>query len=153
MVGKTPFGNDGADEIEDLFMAILNYAKTGTPTPKFPWFFPASAFDFISQLLKATPEERMSPQLMFEHPFLAEVTLDDLERKRLPAPYVPTIDDPTDTSNFEDDDAEDDSTDDEAEGDEGEESSSFREVASEKDEMLKQRAADFRLYPNFEPIV
>ena len=40
-----------------------------------------------------------------------------------------------------------------AEGDEGEESNSFREVASEKDEMLKQRAADFRLYPNFEPIV
>ena len=95
------------------------------------------------QLLQAEAEARPDTERMFAHPFLADAGRGAIESKSLAAPHVPVIEDATDTSNFDDDDEVDS---------EEEEESSFRAVDSEKDQLLKQRAADTKLYPNFDPV-
>ena len=96
------FDNSSTEESFTIFQSVHRFADSGTPAPSFSWFFNRPAKDFIQKLLVASPEGRLDANAMMAHPFLAEIDVLELERKALPAPYVPLIEDEGDgTSNFQ----------------------------------------------------
>ena len=147
LTGGTPFDNSSTEESCTIFQSVLRFADSGTPAPSFPWFFNRPAKDFIQKLLVASPEGRLDANAMMAHPFLAEIDVLELERKALPAPYVPLIEDEGDTSNFDTQAYEDDSDEDDDDDDD-----EVRVVDSTKDSALDVRCRKAKLFPAFEAL-
>eukprot|EP00041_Stephanoeca_diplocostata_P016716 m.330213 g.330213 ORF g.330213 m.330213 type:complete len:469 (-) comp20457_c2_seq1:2840-4246(-) len=85
---------------EELFGLILSKSV------KVPAYFSAEAKDCVLRLLNKNPELRLGGgatdgEEVLGHAFFASIDLDKLEKKELPAPFVPKIASETDTSNFD----------------------------------------------------
>jgi serine/threonine protein kinase len=67
----------------------------------------SSAKDFLARMIKKDPTRRLGSlaggeQDIFVHPFLASIDFQALRRLAIKAPYIPSIKDPLDATNFED---------------------------------------------------
>lgn len=86
---------------------MKTYAKIMHGKISFPSHFSKEAVDLIKKLLHHKPTKRLgvtkgSASAIKEHPFFANFDWKALYEKRLPAPIVPKIKGPEDTSNFDD---------------------------------------------------
>jgi serine/threonine protein kinase len=94
---RSPFQGDNEDEIYD---AIL------TSEPSFPAYLTMDTTDFIRNLLVKQPAKRLGsgingPDRVMAHEFFSEINWNDLYHKRVLAPFIPTVSNPTDVSNFD----------------------------------------------------
>ena len=72
---------------------------------KFPWFFNGTARQLIESLLDRNPISRLGSLGLgsldvLEHDFFDDLSFADLERKSIPAPYIPDISNQYDASKF-----------------------------------------------------
>lgn len=97
LLGQSPFRGDDEDEIFD---AILE------DEPLYPMSMPGDAVALLQRLLLRDPIRRLGAseadaEDIKRHPFFRDVNFDDVYHKRIPPPYFPTIGNPTDVSNFD----------------------------------------------------
>ena len=63
------------------------------------------AKDIIQKLLEKNPKKRLGAQKGLEeiknHPFFAKINFNDVEQKKLKAPFIPEIESDKDVSNFD----------------------------------------------------
>ena len=106
LVGSPPFETE---DIKETFITILRYER-GDASISYPWFFSSSAKSLIGELLNPAPESRATPSEACDHDFFGGINWTALEAKQIAAPFVPTIKDQYDISNFDDlgDDEEND---------------------------------------------
>lgn len=98
--GKTPFYREGMDQIQ-LFRCICK-GKYNFP----PGVMTPEMEDLIHQLFVLDPAKRIGSLAkgineIYVHPWFIGVDFAKLRQKELKAPWVPEIDDPLDTHNFE----------------------------------------------------
>ena len=67
---------------------------------KIPNYLSSYSKDIIIKLLKKTPSARISREMLFKHDFFRQIDFDKLFRKEIQPPHIPTIQDPTDLSHF-----------------------------------------------------
>ena len=109
LFGTTPFYVRGIDQ-KGLFKRIV---RGKWNIPKDHNKVNRSAIEFIWGMLQRRPAERLGCLAggyrdIKNHTWLQEVNFGKLIKKQIQAPWVPDVDDPLDTSNFESlDDAED----------------------------------------------
>ncbi|NXM08982.1 PKN2 kinase, partial [Tyrannus savana] len=97
LVGESPFPGD--DE-EEVFDSIVN------DEVRYPRFLSAEALAIIRKLLRKCPERRLGAgekdaEEIKIQPFFKGISWDALLARRLKPPFVPTLRDPTDISNFD----------------------------------------------------
>ena len=95
MTGEPPFVDDDPMEI---------YKKIVNQKHRLPFFFPKKCRNLIDSLLDKNPLKRLGTFRELDvkqHDWFDEVDFDDLLGKAVPPPYLPIIDNPTDTSNFD----------------------------------------------------
>jgi len=97
MMGDPPFVADDPMQI---------YAKIINAQLHLPFFFPKKARKIINELLTKNPLKRLGALRggslgVKEHEWFDPLDWGDLEEKIIPPPYLPIIDNPTDTSNFD----------------------------------------------------
>ncbi|MEE6514000.1 hypothetical protein FKM82_021914 [Ascaphus truei] len=97
MVGECPFPGD--DE-EEVFDSIVNEEV------RYPHFLSIEAINIIRKLLRKSPERRLGAGAgdageIKPQPFFQEVDWDALFARRLKPPFVPSLTDPSDVSNFD----------------------------------------------------
>ncbi|KAI8455917.1 AGC/PKC protein kinase [Phakopsora pachyrhizi] len=97
LLGQSPFRGDDEDEIFD---AILE------DEPLYPIHMPRDSVSILQKLLTRDPSRRLGggptdAEEIKAHPFFRETNWTDVYRKRVPAPYFPTINGPMDVSNFD----------------------------------------------------
>ena len=108
LLGRSPFAPpdyfDPSLVREHVFVGIIRYSWRGAEAaPPLPWCcFDKHAASFIKLMMRVEPTERPRPLECMAHPFFAGTDFLDMERRRIPAPYVPVIEGDTDTSNFVD---------------------------------------------------
>lgn len=71
-----------------------------------PDHFTTECRDFVCRLLERDPSKRLGCgeagfQDIIDHPWFASLNWDDLLQKKLPAPFVPRVDNPYDATNYE----------------------------------------------------
>jgi len=79
---------------------IIDYMKTGEGLD-FPDGFDSEAADIVRKLLNGSAKDRMGPAGAQAHPFFAPINWMELERGKVPAPFVPSVTSATDMSNFD----------------------------------------------------
>lgn len=94
---RSPFRGENEDEIYDAILA---------DEPLYPADTPRKLVNLVSKLLIREPDERLGsgPDDALEvmrHESFKHINWDDLYSKRVPAPFIPTIQSATDTSNFD----------------------------------------------------
>jgi len=97
LAGRAPFKSK-TDNPRDTFRNILQGVYT------IPMYISDTAADIIMQLLQDKPPKRLGYNGLKEirqHPFFKDIDWVALERRAVPAPYIPTIMNPLDTSNFD----------------------------------------------------
>ncbi|NWI95658.1 PKN2 kinase, partial [Pitta sordida] len=97
LVGESPFPGD--DE-EEVFDSIVN------DEVRYPRFLSTEALSIIRKLLRKCPERRLGAgekdaEEIKIQPFFKGIDWDALLARRLKPPFVPTLKDPTDISNFD----------------------------------------------------
>lgn len=97
LVGATPF------LANDTMKIYRNIMKN---SPQYPDTMSKEAKELIEKLLVTLPAKRIGSlkkghRDISGHAFFKPLSFDQLLKKQIPAPHVPTIDSPTDTSNFE----------------------------------------------------
>jgi len=97
----SPFFNEDADEME-LFRCVVE-----DPVPEIEEDISDEVWDLILKLLEKDPKQRIGSlkrgeRDILHHKWFKEVSLSDLRKKALKAPWLPDVKEPTDTSNFED---------------------------------------------------
>ncbi|KAG0142141.1 hypothetical protein CROQUDRAFT_673725 [Cronartium quercuum f. sp. fusiforme G11] len=97
LLGQSPFRGDDEDEIFD---AILE------DEPLYPIHMPRDSVSILQKLLTRDPLRRLGggptdAEEIKAHPFFRETVWEDVYRKRVPAPYFPTVNGPMDVSNFD----------------------------------------------------
>ncbi|NXC98704.1 PKN2 kinase, partial [Certhia familiaris] len=97
LVGESPFPGD--DE-EEVFDSIVN------DEVQYPRFLSTEALSIIRKLLQKCPERRLGAgekdaEEIKIQPFFKGIDWDALFARRLKPPFVPTLRDPTDISNFD----------------------------------------------------
>eukprot|EP00966_Prymnesium_polylepis_P333767 7389190-Prymnesium_polylepis.1 len=97
LVGQPPFVADNQ---------IDTYHKIMRGKYKIPQNFPKAAKDMISKLLCHNPAARLGTwkggaKDVINHEFFTPINWQELESRKVAVPYVPTIKDPLDTSNFD----------------------------------------------------
>jgi len=100
LVSEPPFNADERQGPLGIYKAILN------GKPKYPAGMSKMAKDLIQKLLVAVPAQRLGSltkghRAISGHPFFNAMDFSRLVKKEIPAPYVPTIKSPTDTTNFD----------------------------------------------------
>jgi len=103
LVGHAPFE---ADDPMDIYDNILHTDAA------FPCFFNGVARHLIDNLLDRNPISRLGSLGLgsldvIEHDFFDGLNFSELERREVPAPYVPDIANPFDAANFDYDEEED----------------------------------------------
>eukprot|EP00545_Synedropsis_sp_CCMP1620_P004630 CAMPEP_0119013792 /NCGR_PEP_ID=MMETSP1176-20130426/8976_1 /TAXON_ID=265551 /ORGANISM="Synedropsis recta cf, Strain CCMP1620" /LENGTH=829 /DNA_ID=CAMNT_0006966911 /DNA_START=183 /DNA_END=2672 /DNA_ORIENTATION=+ len=101
--GYTPFYKDGMDQIS-LFRAIVKGNFKYPRTRKS--LFSEKSKDLINRMLVIDPTQRLGSLArgekdIYRSAWFEEINFDKLKRKEIPAPWIPKIKDPLDTSNFE----------------------------------------------------
>lgn len=97
LLGQSPFRGEDEDEIFD---AILS------DEPLYPIHMPRDSVDILRKLLTREPDKRLGcgptdALEIMKHPFFADINWDDVYHKRIKPAFIPTLRDPTDTSNFD----------------------------------------------------
>jgi serine/threonine protein kinase len=97
LLQQSPFRGEDEDEIYDAILA---------DEPLYPIHMPRDSVSILQKLLTREPELRLGSgptdaQEIMSHAFFRDVNWDDVYHKRIPAPFIPQISNPTDTSNFD----------------------------------------------------
>uniref|UniRef100_A0A8D0HF72 Protein kinase N1 n=1 Tax=Sphenodon punctatus TaxID=8508 RepID=A0A8D0HF72_SPHPU len=97
LVGESPFPGDNEEEVFD---SIVNEEV------RYPRFLSSDTLSIIRKLLRKCPERRlgagkMDAEEIKTQPFFKEIDWDALFARRLKPPFVPSLRDPTDISNFD----------------------------------------------------
>lgn len=97
LLQQSPFRGEDEDEIYD---AILS------DEPLYPIHMPRDSVSILQKLLTREPELRLGSgptdaQEIMSHAFFRNINWEDVRAKRVPPPFIPTIKNPTDTSNFD----------------------------------------------------
>ncbi|KAF2869785.1 kinase C-like protein [Massariosphaeria phaeospora] len=97
LLQQSPFRGEDEDEIYDAILA---------DEPLYPIHMPRDSVSILQKLLTREPELRLGSgptdaQEIMSHAFFRNVNWDDVYHKRIPAPFIPQITSPTDTSNFD----------------------------------------------------
>ncbi|KAF2279503.1 uncharacterized protein EI97DRAFT_178538 [Westerdykella ornata] len=97
LLQQSPFRGEDEDEIYDAILA---------DEPLYPIHMPRDSVSILQKLLTREPERRLGSgptdaQEIMSHPFFRNINWDDVYHKRIPAPFIPQISNPTDTSNFD----------------------------------------------------
>ena len=87
----TPFADPSPYQLYENILSKKLTFPNGTEVTK----------SFISGLLQKNPASRLSEEEICAHPFFAGVDWKRAERRELSPPFVPTLNSPTDTSNFD----------------------------------------------------
>ena len=103
LCGLTPFYKDGMDQIA-LFRAIVK-GDFKFPRGKRVNFTDQSK-DLIQRLLVVSPTQRLGSLAkgekdIYRVSWFQDINFEKLKRKEIPAPWIPQVKDPLDTSNFE----------------------------------------------------
>jgi protein kinase A len=99
--GDTPFYKEGMDQL-DLYRQICSAKFEAHPMLRGK----DNAIDIISKLLSKVPSQRLG-QLkngqkdIYGHPWFAGISFESYRAKEIPAPWIPKIKDPLDSSNFD----------------------------------------------------
>jgi len=98
LVGKAPFS---AHEPMETFRNVLNMELL------FPFLFPAEAKLLIEATLDRNPIQRLGSLGLgaldvIEHEFFGELSFAELERRTMPAPFIPNVMSPYDGNNYDD---------------------------------------------------
>ncbi|KAL4866361.1 hypothetical protein BDV12DRAFT_173116 [Aspergillus spectabilis] len=97
LLQQSPFRGEDEDEIYDAILA---------DEPLYPIHMPRDSVSILQKLLTREPELRLGSgptdaQEVMSHAFFRNINWDDIYHKRVPPPFMPTISNPTDTSNFD----------------------------------------------------
>jgi serine/threonine protein kinase len=97
LLQQSPFRGEDEDEIYDAILA---------DEPLYPIHMPRDSVSILQKLLTREPELRLGSgptdaQEIMSHAFFRNINWDDVYHKRITPPFLPTIKDPTDTSNFD----------------------------------------------------
>lgn len=97
LLQQSPFRGEDEDEIYDAILA---------DEPLYPIHMPRDSVSILQKLLTREPELRLGSgptdaQEIMSHAFFRNTNWDDIYHKRVPAPFIPQITSPTDTSNFD----------------------------------------------------
>ncbi|GLB38905.1 hypothetical protein LshimejAT787_0600670 [Lyophyllum shimeji] len=87
VTGRPPFDTE-SEEFEDLRHEILNTEVSFRPEDGVD----APTEDFLTQLLQKDPEDRLRLTELEEHPFFEGVNWPLMEKKLVPAPWIPPTD-------------------------------------------------------------
>lgn len=97
LLGQSPFRGEDDDEVFD---AIL------LDEPLYPIHMPRDSVSILQGLLTREPENRLGSgssdaEEIMAHDYFKNINFDDIYHCRVPPPYVPQIDSPTDVKNFD----------------------------------------------------
>jgi serine/threonine protein kinase len=97
LLQQSPFRGEDEDEIYDAILA---------DEPLYPIHMPRDSVSILQKLLTREPELRLGSgptdaQEIMSHAFFRNINWDDVYHKRIAPPFLPTISNPTDTSNFD----------------------------------------------------
>lgn len=97
LLQQSPFRGEDEDEIYDAILA---------DEPLYPIHMPRDSVSILQKLLTREPELRLGSgptdaQEIMSHAFFRNINWEDVYHKRVPPPFLPTISNPTDTSNFD----------------------------------------------------
>jgi classical protein kinase C alpha type len=97
LLQQSPFRGEDEDEIYDAILA---------DEPLYPIHMPRDSVSILQKLLIREPESRLGSgptdaQEIMSHAFFRNINWDDVYHKRITPPFMPTISNPTDTSNFD----------------------------------------------------
>jgi serine/threonine protein kinase len=97
LLQQSPFRGEDEDEIYDAILAdeLL-----------YPIHMPRTTYSFLSMLILRDPDQRLGSgptdaQEVMSHAYFTDVNWDDMYKKKIPPPFVPTVASSTDTSNFD----------------------------------------------------
>lgn len=97
LLQQSPFRGEDEDEIYDAILA---------DEPLYPIHMPRDSVSILQKLLTREPDQRLGSgptdaQEVMNQPFFRTVNWDDIYHKRVAPPFMPTIKNATDTSNFD----------------------------------------------------
>ena len=97
LLQQSPFRGEDEDEIYDAILA---------DEPLYPIHMPRDSVSILQKLLMREPEQRLGSgttdaEEVMSHAFFRNTNWDDIQNKRVPAPFLPQIKNATDTSNFD----------------------------------------------------
>lgn len=97
LLQQSPFRGEDEDEIYDAILA---------DEPLYPIHMPRDSVSILQKLLTREPDQRLGSgptdaQEVMNQPFFRNVNWDDIFHKRVAPPFMPTIKNATDTSNFD----------------------------------------------------
>jgi len=97
LLQQSPFRGEDEDEIYDAILA---------DEPLYPIHMPRDSVSVLQKLLMREPELRLGSgptdaQEIMSHAFFRNINWDDIRDKKVTPPFMPTITNPTDTSNFD----------------------------------------------------
>ncbi|OTB03279.1 hypothetical protein M426DRAFT_74054 [Hypoxylon sp. CI-4A] len=97
LLQQSPFRGEDEDEIYDAILA---------DEPLYPIHMPRESVSILQKLLTRDPDQRLGSgptdaQEVMSQPFFRNIVWDDIYNKRVAPPFMPTIKNATDTSNFD----------------------------------------------------
>jgi serine/threonine protein kinase len=97
LLQQSPFRGEDEDEIYDAILA---------DEPLYPIHMPRDSVSILQKLLTREPDQRLGngptdAQEVMSQPFFRNIVWDDIYHKRVQPPFLPTIKNATDTSNFD----------------------------------------------------
>lgn len=97
LLQQSPFRGEDEDEIYDAILA---------DEPLYPIHMPRDSVSILQKLLTREPDQRLGSgatdaQEVMSQPFFRNINWDDVYHKRVPPPFMPSIKNATDTSNFD----------------------------------------------------
>lgn len=97
LLQQSPFRGEDEDEIYDAILA---------DEPLYPIHMPRDSVSVLQKLLTREPDQRLGSgptdaQEVMSQPFFRNINWDDIYHKRVQPPFLPTIKNATDTSNFD----------------------------------------------------
>jgi serine/threonine protein kinase len=97
LLQQSPFRGEDEDEIYDAILA---------DEPLYPIHMPRDSVSILQKLLTREPDQRLGSgptdaQEVMSQPFFRNINWEDIYHKRVQPPFLPTIKNATDTSNFD----------------------------------------------------
>jgi classical protein kinase C len=97
LLQQSPFRGEDEDEIYDAILA---------DEPLYPIHMPRDSVSILQKLLTREPDQRLGSgptdaQEVMSQPFFRNIVWEDIYHKRVQPPFLPTIKNATDTSNFD----------------------------------------------------
>lgn len=97
LLRQSPFRGEDDDEVYDSVLA---------DEPLYPISMPRDSVSILQKLLTREPDQRLGSgptdaQEVMSQPFFRNINWEDIYHKRVQPPFIPSIKDATDTSNFD----------------------------------------------------